>query len=84
MLSCSFGCDQIHSCHKYDFGHTLFVLLTSNLDVQQTHLWPLRPPKLLRHMLLNFVPCQPSLMFEDKDRSGAPERCFTWVGSGLT
>ncbi len=33
-------------------------------------------------------PFQPSLMFIVNSRglsySGAPERCFTWVGSGLT
>jgi hypothetical protein len=38
-----------------------------------------------------FVPCKPfkpSLMFVGKatglPESGAPERCFAWVGSGLT
>ncbi len=36
-LSSSFRCDQIYHCHRYDFGHT-FVLVKSELDVQQTHL----------------------------------------------
>jgi hypothetical protein len=37
MLSYSFGCNQIHNCHRYVFG--LFVVLPkSDLDVQQTHL----------------------------------------------
>jgi len=42
-LGSSFRCDQIHDCHRYDFGHTWLcchtvALLKSDLDVQQTHL----------------------------------------------
>ncbi len=37
-LSSSFRCDQIYKYYLYDFGHTLFVLLKSDLDVQQTRL----------------------------------------------
>jgi hypothetical protein len=38
MLSSSFRCYQIHNCHRYDFGHTFFVKLKSDLDIQQTRL----------------------------------------------
>jgi hypothetical protein len=35
-------------------------------------------------MLVAGKPVQSSLVFVGKAWSGAPERCFTWVGSGLT
>jgi hypothetical protein len=38
VLNSNFRCDQIHAFNWYDFGHT-FVLLKSNLGVQQTQLW---------------------------------------------
>jgi hypothetical protein len=38
LLSYSFRCDQINNNHCFDFGDTV-VLLKSDLDVQQTHLW---------------------------------------------
>jgi len=38
MLSSWFRCDQIYNNNCYFFGHTV-VLLKSDLDVQQTHLW---------------------------------------------
>jgi hypothetical protein len=42
----SFRCYQIHIYQMYDFGHT-FVLLKSDLGVQQTHLsWVLLHMKL--------------------------------------
>ncbi len=34
MLGSSFRYDQIYKYPKYDFGHTLFVTLKSDLDVQ--------------------------------------------------
>jgi hypothetical protein len=41
----------------------------------------------LRISVISFKPFQPSLVFVDKARSlpysGAPERCFTWVGLGM-
>ena len=39
MLSSSYKWDHIYRCLRYDFGHTLFWYLKSDLDFQQTHLW---------------------------------------------
>ncbi len=31
MLSSNFSCYQIHTCHRYDFGHTLLLYLIQTL-----------------------------------------------------
>ncbi len=38
MLRCSFRCDQIHNSQYYESGHTIVLLLKSDLDVLLTHL----------------------------------------------
>ncbi len=38
-LAPTLGVSKMHICHRYDFGHIFVVLLKSDLDVQQIHLW---------------------------------------------
>jgi hypothetical protein len=55
MLKCRFWCDQIHNNYCYEFGHTLDLVLKSNLDIQQTEVG-----------LLNILSLELSMSFFDK------------------